>query len=598
MSIFFLVREIIFCSLLKEVWALKSQIQIMVPSEDYKKLEEKLKEKESSIHQLEEELQVWPKKVGEEVSKKVMEMRKENIETINQMKEKHEYELNEKANEVKEFYDNLLEDEKQEIDQIKEENDFLNKELESANKQIFELMKYKADFEGSLETERKKLEQRHVENQELVALDFESKFRALQETNLKSIRNYEDRLNKQRMEGERDKAEVRETLQRLQDEYEMKIEELKHKYQDKIDEYREKMQAFNRFREGHEKNVVQISTNLKHIKDQLTEKESIIAEKDKEIFSLMSRIEFLEQHEHQKGMHSQPFNKDTSFKSTESSRIKQKKLVQQIVQKVGSLGEALGTQSKPVPGTLRTNNMSNTSIDMKPVYQIGKEIEQLTKELDNDISRTFVQDESLMEDKSLDITHHHHQHDQSKANLSKLSRTLNTSNQSMISNYRHNNTYTYSQDDFKEKSIVYQTNKDNKCIQSDFRDDSIFPPFDHRVCLRCKKNDLTSPSYCKYSNLQKLEDLSMHSNKSSVGYKISKSHIYGINVGFKSKIEPSVSNETMHQKKSYHVDYSEKGVNTIISNNDFSSQDLSDLRDEDLKELRTPRTDGRWDILE
>ena len=120
--------------------------------------------------------------------------------------------------------------------------------------------------------------------------------------------------------------------------------------------------------------------------------------------------------------------------------------------------------------------------------------------MDHDISQTFVQDDSLMEDKSLDITQHHH--DQSKANISKLSRTLNTSNQSMISNYRHNNTYTYSQDDFKEKSIVYQANKENKCLQSDFRDDSIFPPFDHRVCLRCKKNDLTSPNYCKYSNLQ------------------------------------------------------------------------------------------------
>jgi len=165
-----------------------------------------------------------------------MEMRKENINSINQLKEKHDQEITEKANEVKEFYNNLMEDEKQEINQIKEENDFLNKELESANKQIFELMKYKADFEGSLETERKKLEQRNVENQELVALDFESKFKALQETNLKTIRTYEERINKQRMESERDKAEVRETLQRLQDEYEDKIQELKNKYQEKIDE--------------------------------------------------------------------------------------------------------------------------------------------------------------------------------------------------------------------------------------------------------------------------------------------------------------------------------------------------------------------------
>jgi len=52
------------------------------------------------------------------------------------------------------------------------------------------------------------------------------------------------------------------------------------------------------------------------------------------------------QHEGQKGMHSQSMMN----MSTEGSRIKQKKLLQQLVQKVGNLGEALGSQSKPIPG--------------------------------------------------------------------------------------------------------------------------------------------------------------------------------------------------------------------------------------------------------
>jgi len=70
MSIFYSRNKIFIdtpISLLKEVWALKSQVQTMVPSEDYKKLEEKLKEKDSMINQLEEELESWPKKLGDEV---------------------------------------------------------------------------------------------------------------------------------------------------------------------------------------------------------------------------------------------------------------------------------------------------------------------------------------------------------------------------------------------------------------------------------------------------------------------------------------------------------------------------------------------------
>jgi len=163
----------------------------------------------------------------------------------------------------------------------------------------------------------------------------------------------------------------------------------------------------------------------------------------------------------------------------------------------------------------------------------------------------------------------------------------------MVSNY-HQRDSSYIQEDLREKSMELQGNKENKAIQSDFRDDSIFPPFDHRVCLRCKKNDLTSPNHCKYSNLQKLEDLSFQSHKSSMSYKVSKNHIYGVNVGFKSKIEVNPYENLF--KKDAPAEYVEKAVNTIISNNDFASQDMSDLKEEDLLELKTPRTDTKRDI--
>lgn len=146
---------------------------------------------------------------------------------------------------------------------------------------------------------------------------------------------------------------------------------------------------------------------------------------------------------------------------------------------------------------------------------------------------------------------------------------------------------------FHDPSKSGDQSKQAIAIQADFKDDSIFPPFDHRVCLRCRKNDLTSPSYCKYANIQKLEDLSFQSQKSSGSYKVSKNHIYGTNVAFKSKIEPNPY--ANFRTKGMMVHCVDKAVNTIISNNDFASKDAS-MGDEDLIELLTPKTDTKRQI--
>ena len=65
----------------------------------------------------------------------------------------------------------MLDQDKTELEQLREENQFLTEELESANKQIFELMKYKVDFEDSLKTARKRLEEQHIDNQEMIIYD-------------------------------------------------------------------------------------------------------------------------------------------------------------------------------------------------------------------------------------------------------------------------------------------------------------------------------------------------------------------------------------------------------------------------------------------
>ena len=168
---------------------------------------------------------------------------------------------------------------------------------------------------------------------------------------------------------------------------------------------------------------------------------------------------------------------------------------------------------------------------------------------------------------------------------------LDLSNQSIASLYRKD-VYIPSHD-VRERTLDLLPHQESKTIQSEFHDDSIFPPFDHRICLRCKKNDLLSPKHCKYANIQKLEDLSFQSNKSSKSYKISENHIYGVNVGFKSKLAPSTKT---YQRKVGPGELSNKGVNTIISNNDFLQNITIDFQQEDFMELKTPKTDTRRKI--
>lgn len=121
-------------------------------------------------------------------------------------------------------------------------------------------------------------------------------------------------------------------------------------------------------------------------------------------------------------------------------------------------------------------------------------------------------------------------------------------------------------------------------MQTEYTDDSIFPPFDYRICLRCKHNDLSSPEYCKYANIQNLDDLSFHSNKSQITYKISKIHIYGVNVGFKSRFAGSLNSSKV---QSIQFECKDEMMNTIISNNDFAAE--QSYGDEEIMELKTPK---------
>lgn len=58
--------------------------------------------------------------------------------------------------------------------------------------------------------------------------------------------------------------------------------------------------------------------------------------------------------------------------------------------------------------------------------------------------------------------------------------------------------------------------------------DDCFPSFDYRVCLYCKKNDITSPNLCKYENYKKPSlSNSNNSNIDEDGFIVTKEHTYG-----------------------------------------------------------------------
>ena len=69
-------------------------------------------------------------------------------------------------------------------------------------------------------------------------------------------------------------------------------------------------------------------------------------------------------------------------------------------------------------------------------------------------------------------------------------------------------------------------------MQTEKSDEILFPQFDKRVCLRCKKNDIISPNFCKYENFQNMEDLRKNSETKKLSHKTSKNHIYGTQLGW------------------------------------------------------------------
>mgnify|MGYP000901973738 FL=1 len=142
-------------------------------------------------------------------------------------------------------------------------------------------------------------------------------------------------------------------------------------------------------------------------------------------------------------------------------------------------------------------------------------------------------------------------------------------------------------------SINFENNRVNQEVQTEFQDDDILPPFDHRVCLRCKLNDLTSPNYCRYQCIENVNDLSFNSNKSGKSgksgkstHKTSKSHVYGTNVGWKSK--PRSSNYERYLSNRAFIEVVDQVANTVITSQDFANK-KENYDTNFFAELQTPR---------
>ncbi|CAD8046005.1 unnamed protein product [Paramecium sonneborni] len=100
-------------------------------------------------------------------------------------------------------------------------------------------------------------------------------------------------------------------------------------------------------------------------------------------------------------------------------------------------------------------------------------------------------------------------------------------------------------------------------VQTDQQNEDIFPPFDHRICLRCKKNDMISPNFCKFKEVNQFTDLSNSQGSASrlKSSRVLKEHIYGSNLSWRQR-------ETNSITKSNFFSIGEKtsqGINTILS---------------------------------
>jgi hypothetical protein len=70
-------------------------------------------------------------------------------------------------------------------------------------------------------------------------------------------------------------------------------------------------------------------------------------------------------------------------------------------------------------------------------------------------------------------------------------------------------------------------------VQSDFRDQEIFPALDYRKCVRCGKNDVSSPGLCRYLSTSAESDLSGASQgpalyKLKSKERVAKEHVYPV----------------------------------------------------------------------
>jgi len=216
---------------LSQIEDLKKQISTMIPKNTHEDLLEELRAKERHIKTLEEEMDKWPKLLEAELEKKAQEVRKENLTSLSALKEKHEKDLADNAGELRQYYEQLMQEDKKKIEKLEEENVFLSEELESANKQIFDLMRYKVDFEDALVSERKKLEGEYLDKHKVLSIEFENKIQELQNAQKRTVQDYERKLKELEAKYEKEKSQYNNTLEEVKESYYHKLEELEQIHQ-------------------------------------------------------------------------------------------------------------------------------------------------------------------------------------------------------------------------------------------------------------------------------------------------------------------------------------------------------------------------------
>ncbi|KAM3128447.1 hypothetical protein pb186bvf_019455 [Paramecium bursaria] len=152
---------------------------------------------------------------------------------------------------------------------------------------------------------------------------------------------------------------------------------------------------------------------------------------------------------------------------------------------------------------------TNSPVSSQSFY---KKVAEFNKELDTSGDEPFKRTGVIKQNK-----HHIFVEDEHNSTIQSADQTLSAQNYSSM-----------------RQQFEQTFNRIEKCVQTEEHAEDVFPPFDHRVCLRCKKNDMIAPNFCKFKEVNDLSQ-STTSAQNRKQQRVLKEHVYGSNMSWRQR---------------------------------------------------------------